>query len=135
MSKTRDIDFHAHVVCPQVVGKCADRNVLSGWGEGEFIPAANAATLVPKMTQPDEALKDMDRLGIDVSVISTSMVMQNTAWAEPAEQVELETIANDEIARWTQHSPERFEGAFTLPLADIDASLKELGRCSGELGM
>ena len=87
------------------------------------------------MTQPDVALQDMDRLGIDVSVLSTATVMQYTGWAEPKEQAELEARANDDIARWLAHSPDRFAGAFTLPLGDMKLALRELERCTSELGM
>ena len=99
------------------------------------MPAADAASFVPKMTQPDMALADMDRLGIDVSVISAITVMQNTAWAQGAEQAELERMSNDEIARWLEHAPGRFAGAFTVALSDMDLALEELDRCSVELGM
>jgi aminocarboxymuconate-semialdehyde decarboxylase len=135
MSGRQVIDFHAHIVCGEVLGRCQGRNVLAGWKQGPFIPPAGAAALVPKLTNPDEALADMDRLGIDISVISTSTVMQNTAWAEPAEQAELETIANNEIARWMAHAPGRFSGAFTVPLSDMDLAVKELERCDDELNM
>ena len=70
-----------------------------------------------------------------MSVISTSTIIQNTGWAEPALQAELEGQANDEIARWVGRSPDRFIGSFTLPLRDLDLALAELARCTGDLDL
>lgn len=78
-------------------------------------------------------LADMDRRGVDVHVLSASLIVQNTLWAEPSEQAELERLSNDQIAAWVAAHPHRFAGLATLPLKDTDLALSELARCA-ELG-
>lgn len=77
----------------------------------------------------------MDARGIDIQVLSSSTVMQYTGWAEPSLQRELEATINDAIASLCRSAPDRFVGAFTLPLADLSLAHAELERAVGELGL
>ena len=125
------VDFHAHVVDPALVAQTANRSVLGGWGASPTPPpgpqAWRTGRLAP-MADPALALADMDRLGIDVSVISASMVIQNSSWASAARQVEFERASNDTIAGWIAGHPDRFAGLATLPLKDASLALAELER-------
>jgi aminocarboxymuconate-semialdehyde decarboxylase len=94
--------------------------------------ANNPATYL-RMTDPQAQLADMDRLGVDVNVISASTVIQSTAWADAATVLELERRANDRVAEWCALHPGRYVGSFTLPMRDMRQSLNELGRCVKEL--
>jgi aminocarboxymuconate-semialdehyde decarboxylase len=85
------------------------------------------------MTDPQAQLADMDRLGIDVNVISASTVIQSTAWADAATALELERRANDRVAEWCALHPGRYVGSFTLPMRDMGQSLNELERCVKEV--
>jgi len=56
------------------------------------------------------------------------------AIAEPRLAVELSQIANDEMAELVQKHPDRFIGAVaTLPLNDMDATLREIDRAINDL--
>ena len=82
-----------------------------------------------RMVVPEVQLADMDRRGVDVSVISSSTVSQSTFWADAPVAAELERIANDGVAERVAARPDRFAGAFTLPLQDMDLALEEMRRC------
>jgi aminocarboxymuconate-semialdehyde decarboxylase len=77
----------------------------------------------------------LDELGLDAEVLSSMNVMQPTAWAEPDVAEDINRRLNDEIARWVAEHPTRMVGSFTLPLQSRDLTLRELDRCTGELGM
>lgn len=89
------------------------------------------------MIDAELQLADMDRLGIDRAVLSASMVLQNSAWAVPAEQAEFEARSNEFVAARVAAHPERFSGLATLPLKDVGLALAELERAtsSGLVGV
>jgi aminocarboxymuconate-semialdehyde decarboxylase len=132
------IDFHTHFVHPPVMARCAPRGVLAGFGQHSFEPPppdSPRGRQTAKMMDPEAVIADMDARGIDVHVLTSSSVVQYTAWAEPEEQAGLERMVNDECARWVATAPERFVGSFTLPLRDMTLALAELQRASTELGL
>jgi aminocarboxymuconate-semialdehyde decarboxylase len=132
------VDFHVHMCAPAVLARCANNTVLHGFGARPAVapePGSRLAAQLAVMCDVDLQLADMDRRGVDVSVLSASTVVQNTSWAEPALQAELEARTNDELARWVERAPDRLVGSFTLPLRDVGLALAELERCTGELAM
>ena len=52
-----------------------------------------------------------------------------------AEQVAIARHVNDALARYCAGHPEKFIGLASLPLADVDASLREIDRAVNELGL
>lgn len=123
------IDFHAHVIDPEVYKQCIDHSVATGFG-ARPMPMPDKGSpmwnLFGGMLDPQLQIADMDRKGIDIGVISTSTVVQSTSWAEPALAAQLDRRANEGIAAWVEQYPERFIGTFTLPMQDVDTALKEL---------
>jgi aminocarboxymuconate-semialdehyde decarboxylase len=89
--------------------------------------------IVPKLSVPEERLRDMDRMGVDIQAISVAPP-QYFYWAEPDLGVRASRIQNDNLARIVREHPDRFVGLGTLPLQDVDASLVELDRLVHELG-
>jgi len=85
------------------------------------------------MTDPALRLADMDRVGIDVEVLSLST--PNVFFAEPAGQAEVARIVNDAYAELIARHPTRFKGFASIPMDAPDAALRELDRALGELGM
>jgi len=83
------------------------------------------------MTDPALRLADMDRVGIDVEVLSLST--PNVFFAEAAGQAEVARIVNDAYAELIAHHPARFKGFASIPMDAPDAALKELDRALGEL--
>lgn len=130
------IDFHCHMLEEEVLRQSHNKTVLTGFGAfpGAATQANNAETH-RRMIDPAAQIADMDRLGIDVNVISASTVIQSTAWADPATALALERRSNDRVAQWCAQYPGRFVGSFTLPMRDLDASLKEMERCVRDLGL
>jgi aminocarboxymuconate-semialdehyde decarboxylase len=134
---TMVVDFHAHLLERSVWERCAPHNVMTGWGSRPAAPEPGSVMedVFRKMLDPGLHLEDMDRLGIDLEVLSSSTVIQGTAWAQPADALELDRRVNDAIAEWARRHPDRITGAFTMPLQDLEIALGELERCVDELGM
>lgn len=83
------------------------------------------------MTDPALRLADMDRVGIDVEVLSLST--PNVFFAEAAGQAEVARIVNDAYAELIAQHPARFKGFASIPMDAPDAALRELDRALGEL--
>jgi aminocarboxymuconate-semialdehyde decarboxylase len=83
------------------------------------------------MTDPAQRLAEMDRVGIDVEVLSVST--PNVFFAEGAAQVEVARLVNDAYAELIAQHPKRFKGFASIPMDAPDAALKELDRALGEL--
>jgi aminocarboxymuconate-semialdehyde decarboxylase len=132
------IDFHAHVIDPEVYKRTIDHSVATGFGAHPMgLPERGSPmwNLFGGMLDPELQIRDMDQKGIDIGVISTSTVVQSTWWAEPALAAELERRANEGIARWVKQYPDRFVGTFTLPMQDMDFALQELDYAVSRLGL
>ena len=81
----------------------------------------------------EHRLRVMDKQGIDMRVLSLSS--PNVYDWQGERQVEIARLMNDATAAVVRSHPERFAGVGSLPLADIDASLSEIDRIVGELGL
>jgi len=89
--------------------------------------------ITPPMTDPAKRLEDMDRVGIDVEVLSLST--PNVYFAPPQRQAEVARLVNDAYAELAAKHPKRFKGFASIPMDDPDAALRELDRALGELRM
>ena len=89
--------------------------------------------ITPPMTDPALRLADMDRVGIDVEVLSLST--PNVYFAPPERQAEVARLVNDAYAELAARHPKRFKGFASIPMDDPDAALRELERTQGELRM
>ena len=136
--RTPRIDVHAHMMERQAAAAGVPHSVVTAFGARQMPPAApgSAQEMAERAGfDPATHIEMLDRLGLDAEVVSNMTVMQGTSWAEPAVEDEINTRVNDEIARWVSEHPTRIVGSFTLPLQSHDASVRELERCTGELGM
>lgn len=130
------IDFHAHVLDPAGLDRAWAHNVASGFGASERPePGSRAARLHETMLDPALAIADLDRLGIDLSVISLSTVIAGGQWADPATDLAINRSGNDRVAMLVREHPDRFVGTFSLPLQDVAASITELERAVDQLGL
>ena len=77
-------------------------------------------------------LRQMDRVGVDVQVLSLST--PGVQSLEPAQAVTLARASNDLLAEAIRAHPDRFQGFATLPTPDPEAAACELERCVRELG-
>jgi aminocarboxymuconate-semialdehyde decarboxylase len=87
--------------------------------------------ITPPMTDPARRLEVMDRVGIDVEVLSLST--PNVYFAPPERQAEVARLVNDAYADLAARHPTRFKGFASIPMDDPDAALRELERTQGEL--
>lgn len=89
--------------------------------------------ITPPMTDPAKRLEDMDRVGIDVEVISLST--PNIFFADESQQPEVARILNDAYAELIAKHPKRFKGFASIPMDDADAAISELHRAIDDLKM
>jgi aminocarboxymuconate-semialdehyde decarboxylase len=89
--------------------------------------------ITPPMTDPAKRIEDMDRVGIDVEVLSLST--PNVYFAPVERQVEVARLVNDAYADLAARHPKRFKGFASIPMDDPDAALRELERALDELRM
>jgi aminocarboxymuconate-semialdehyde decarboxylase len=135
MAKPLVIDFHAHMLEPQVLERAQGKTVLTGFGTraAPIVEGPKRTAMFEKMLDPAVQVEDMDRRGVDVHVISSSTVIQGTSWADRHTELDLVRRVNDRAAEWCAAYPQRYVGSFVLPLQDVDLSLAELARAVGEL--
>src|SRR3954470_11955496 len=135
------IDIHTHIMPDKMP------NWVQKFGYGEFIHLEHRNCKACMMKGDklfrevadncfDAAvrLKEMDDTEVSIQVLSTIPVLFNY-WAKPADALETSRFFNDHIADTVVKSPSRFIGLGTLPLQDIDLSIKEMERCVQELRM
>jgi len=128
------IDVHAHLYDRRYVAEL-DRIL-----DGDQSPVARATAKLndrvksdPNQFSVDGRLDLMQRIGLDYQVLSLSIPMSYEG--DAATRLRLAQISNDQFAETVQRYPGHFFAFASLPLPDIDASLKELVRCLDELHM
>jgi aminocarboxymuconate-semialdehyde decarboxylase len=87
--------------------------------------------VTPPMSDPQKRLEDMDRVGVDVEVISLST--PNIFFADEHQQPEVARVMNDAYAELISRHPNRFKGFASIPMDSPDAALVELHRVIDEL--
>ena len=132
------IDIHAHIVdrdyleaLTRLRGLAAERTA-----DGKTLLRRDGYTVMwtrADMFDIGHRLREMDRKGIDIRVLSLST--PNVYYWGAQEQVAIARQVNDALARLVRAHPDRFVGLASLPLADPEAALAELERAIGELGM
>lgn len=85
------------------------------------------------MTDVAKRLEDMDRVGIDVEVVSLST--PNVFFTDARHQTEIARIVNDAYAELIAQHPTRFKAFASIPMDDSDEAVKELHRAIDELKM
>jgi len=87
--------------------------------------------VTPAMTDVNKRLEDMDRVGIDVEVVSLST--PNVFFTDAQHQPAVARMINDSYADLIVRHPKRFKGFASIPMDAPDAALKELHRAIDEL--
>ena len=82
---------------------------------------------------PGRKLADMDRSGVDMSVISVNIPTPDML--EPPLAIEGARICNDAVAELCAQHSDRFVGIASLPLNDVPAAIAELERALSELDL
>src|ERR1051325_4475555 len=87
--------------------------------------------VTPAMTNVAQRLEDMDRVGIEVEVVSLST--PNVFFTGAEHQPTVARMINDSYAELVATHPKRFKGFASIPMDAPDAALKELHRAIDEL--
>ena len=87
--------------------------------------------VTPPMTDVAQRLEDMDRVGIDVEVVSLST--PNVFFTDANHQPEIARMVNDSYAELIAKHSTRFKGFASIPMDAPDAALEELRRAIDEL--
>ena len=82
--------------------------------------------VTPAMTDVSKRIEDMDRVGIDVEVISLST--PNVFFTDAEDQPAVARMMNDSYAELIARHPKRFKGFASIPMDAPDAALDELHR-------
>ena len=126
----RAIDIHAHQE-PQ----CFQRAIRAGRVWHGLTAASPEADIDPmERWTPEQRIADMDSLGVDVQVVSTSSAFYLYDRA-PAVTAAIARECNDEVHQLTMDYPDRFKGFATLPMQDVPAAIAELERAVQQLGL
>src|SRR2546423_15311962 len=130
------IDLRAHIVDRRYVDELVRDLALAPekTASGQTLFRRNGYTFLwerPDMHDIDARLRKMDSQGVDMRVLSLST--PNVYEWRGARQVEMARYMNDATAALVRSHPDRFAGLGSLPLDDIEASLAELDRITGEL--
>ena len=132
------IDIHAHFVDRHYLDDLARVMGLDAepTADGKTLLRERGATIAwtrPDMFEVENRLADMAQKCIDMRVLSVSAP---NVYPWPAtEQVEIAGHVNDALSRYCRAHPDKFIGLASLPLADVDASLREIDRAVDELGL
>lgn len=127
------VDFHVHFLVQEVLDQCLPHSVATNQGHQQL--PAHLFALFEKMTRPQSIIEDMDRLKIDISVISSATVLAPLYWAEGSIALSLAQRLNDTAAAWANAFPQRILGSFVLPLQDVRLAVVELRRSVETLGL
>jgi aminocarboxymuconate-semialdehyde decarboxylase len=87
--------------------------------------------VTPAMTDVAKRIEDMDRVGIDVEVVSLST--PNVFFADAHNQPAVARLVNNAYADLISKNPKRFKGFASIPMDAPDAALSELHRAIDEL--
>lgn len=138
----RIVDSHTHFIPIEVVELVRrgegppDVSVDERNGEDPLIVHDNGLRypVFPLFHDPAAKLEQMDRDGIDVSLISLSPSLF-LYWAEPAETTRVHRLINDAASVLAQRGEGRLPALATVPLNDPPAAAAELHRARSELGL
>jgi aminocarboxymuconate-semialdehyde decarboxylase len=133
----RKFDLHTHYYPKAYFDKIRELPSEFAFGQspsGQTIIKYRGARffgVTPAMTDVAQRLADMDRVGIDVEVISLST--PNVFFADAEHQPEIARLVNDAYGELIAQHPARFKGFASIPMDAPDAALAELHRAIDEL--
>jgi aminocarboxymuconate-semialdehyde decarboxylase len=124
------IDVHAHVLVPEVMKLTYDHSQYS-----RQMAAAGGMPepILKRMTELPLRLEEMDATGVDIQIISPSIMQQCTYGVEPEKAIKMDRLGNDRVAEDVARHPDRLVGLGSLPLHDVALSAAELERCVRDL--
>jgi aminocarboxymuconate-semialdehyde decarboxylase len=134
---TLKLDLHTHFYTDkyfQTIRDLPSEFSFSKSSTGQTIITYRGARffgVTPAMTDVAKRIEDMDRVGIDVEVVSLST--PNVFFTTAEHQSSVARMINDSYAELIAAHPKRFKGFASIPMDAPDAALKELHRAIDEL--
>ena len=129
------IDIHTHILPPELPkGSGVTLRPTSCGKYADIVKDGGAIfrKVGENCYNPEVRLQDCDKSGVTVQVLSTVPVMFNySAQSQLAEYIS--KSINDHMALVVSKHPTRFVGLGTLPMQDVDLSIKEMRRCREQL--
>jgi aminocarboxymuconate-semialdehyde decarboxylase len=134
IASRRAIDIHAHMFTPEVEGIV---RALPTWPDlerrrTEFIPydtlqynAGQMARIQVQMTDSQQRLEDMDRMGIERQAVTPSPT-QYYYWVDRQTAERIVTLQNEAVAKLCASNPTRFIGMGTIAFQFPDLACKQL---------
>ena len=126
------LDLHTHFYTPEFFQTIRDLPSEFSFGmssTGQTIITYRGARffgVTPAMTDVSKRIEDMDRVGIDVEVVSLST--PNVFFTDAEHQPEVARMVNDSYAELIAQHPTRFKGFASIPMDAPESALKELHR-------
>lgn len=136
-----NIDIHSHYI-PEKFIKMVRRGAPSlqvkiernsSGNEFMYHEQGYIYPLLKGFFEPDCRIKDMDKAGIDIAVLSCAPPLFYY-WVDGELALEITTLINDGIKEMVDNLPDRFIGMGTIPMQNIDLAVNELERCVNDLG-
>jgi len=134
---TYTIDLHAHIIVPEAEVLArenpgwtrADEAARKALGEHSYLYNNDqAAKTINKSTEIGMRLKDMDRMGVDIQVLSPPPT-QYYLWAESDLASTLVRIQNERITEVCAAYPDRFFGLGAVALQHPNLAVSQLEEC------
>lgn len=134
MAKT--IDTHAHIIPESLIFSrfLQTEERMEDGKRAFYLWGKRICPVHPGLTNVDAHLERMEREKIDMEALSLSPYVMG--YEKPADFcAEWARAFNEELARICRLYPSRFVGLGTLPMQDVEASVRELEYCRRELGL
>jgi aminocarboxymuconate-semialdehyde decarboxylase len=135
------IDFHAHIIVPEVEAWVKANSVPGGVGPraratGNSVRLQQQQNQIirSKLTDPKVRLRDMDKMGVDMQVLSVNL-SHYCYWTPPEKALDIARTCNERVAEMVSFNPDRFVGIGTVPLPSPKQAAAELKRAVTELGL
>lgn len=141
VSPVKVVDVHCHYLSPAVGAKYAhlqpakhDATAVYATELSRQVNMKQIQERGAKFNQVEVRLKDMDKMGIDVQVISPAPI-QYFYFTEPVLGAQISRDINESIAMVVAQRPDRFVGMGTIPLQNVELAIQELEYAVNVLGL
>jgi aminocarboxymuconate-semialdehyde decarboxylase len=128
VSRVTVIDVHAHVAPDWLQAPGDPRAAALG------LDLRSAVKSLRHQQTVGERLADMDRLGVDVQVLSTQGQLYCSDQDAQA-VLALHRLCNEYVCGMVARHADRFEGLAIIPMQDVDLAIGELTRAHTQLGL
>jgi len=132
------IDLHAHMVMPEILATTYEHSLFaksSRKARPDGKPEQMPESQLRPITDMALRLAHMDERGIDIQVVSPSILHQCTYMLDTEQAIEIDRKSNELVAETVARHPDRLVGLGTVPLQDAQAAAQELERAMTSLGL